>query len=58
MLKHVANHEAMVVAHNLIHPDDLRRTDYRAVPHAVFTNPQIAAVGLTEHEARAPTAST
>ncbi|MBI5089855.1 MAG: mycothione reductase [Actinobacteria bacterium] len=53
MLKHVANHEARVVAHNLVHPDDLRRTDYRAVPHAVFTNPQIAAVGVTEREAMA-----
>jgi mycothione reductase len=51
MLKHVANHEARVVAHNLLHPDAPRRTDYRAVPHAVFTNPQIAAVGLTERDA-------
>jgi mycothione reductase len=51
MLKHVANHEARVVAHNLIHPDDQHQTDYRAVPHAVFTNPQIAAVGLTERDA-------
>lgn len=52
MLKHVANHEAKVVAHNLAHPDDLRSTDHRAVPHAVFTNPQIASVGLTERAAR------
>lgn len=53
MLKHVANHEARTVAHNILRPDVLRTNDYRAVPHAVFTNPQIAAVGLTEHEARA-----
>lgn len=53
MLKHVANHEARVVAHNLVHPDQPRRSDYRAVPHAVFTNPQIASVGLTEREAHA-----
>ncbi len=53
MLKHVANHECRTVAHNLLGPDVLRTNDYRAVPHAVFTNPQIAAVGLTEHEARA-----
>lgn len=53
MLKHVANHEARVVAHNIRHPDALRRSDYEAVPHAVFTNPQIAGVGMTEPEARA-----
>ncbi len=51
MLKHVANHEARVVAHNVTGPATLRSSDYRAVPHAVFTNPQIASVGLTEHEA-------
>jgi mycothione reductase len=53
MLKHVANHEARVVAHNLKHPESLRHTNYCAVPHAVFTRPQIAAVGMTEAEARA-----
>jgi mycothione reductase len=47
-LKHVANHEARVVAHNLAHPDDLRSFDHRFVPSAVFTRPQIATVGLTE----------
>ena len=58
-LKHVANHEARVVQHNLLHdawgPDTsaLQRTDHRFVPAAVFTDPQIATVGLTEAEARA-----
>jgi mycothione reductase len=52
-LKHVANHEARVVAHNLVHPDDLREFDHRFVPAAVFTDPQIASVGLTEDEVRA-----
>jgi mycothione reductase len=51
-LKHVANREARVVAHNLEHPDRPRSIDYTGVPFAVFTNPQIAAVGLTEEEAR------
>ncbi|MGX7725555.1 mycothione reductase [Rhodococcus pyridinivorans] len=57
-LKHVANHEARVVQHNLLHDawsDDttgLQRTDHRYVPSAVFTDPQIASVGLTEAEAR------
>lgn len=52
-LKHVANREARVVAHNLEHPDRLRSIDYTGVPFAVFSNPQVAAVGLTEEEARA-----
>jgi mycothione reductase len=51
-LKHVANHEADVVRHNLQHPDDLITSDHRFVPSAVFTSPQIASVGLTSQAAR------
>ena len=51
-LKHVANHEARVVQHNLLHPDDLVASDHRFVPSAVFTRPQIASVGLTSRAAR------
>ncbi len=51
-LKHVANQEARVVRHNLLHPDKLVASDHRFVPSAVFTHPQIASVGLTEAEAR------
>jgi mycothione reductase len=50
-LKHVANHEARVVQHNLLHPDDRIKSDHRYVPHAVFGSPQVASVGLTEDEA-------
>ncbi|MDT8915417.1 mycothione reductase [Amycolatopsis sp. PS_44_ISF1] len=52
-LKHVANHEARVVRHNLLHPDERIEADHRFVPHAVFTAPQVASVGLTEQQARA-----
>ncbi|MBI4883583.1 MAG: mycothione reductase [Actinobacteria bacterium] len=51
-LKHMANGEARVVTHNLLHPDDLRRFDQRPAPHAVFSNPQIGSIGFTEREAR------
>lgn len=51
-LKHVANQDARVVQHNLLNPDDLRVTDHRFVPNAVFASPQVAAVGLTEEQAR------
>ena len=51
-LKHVANHEARVLRHNLSHPDDPARVDHRFIPHAVFGHPQVASVGLTEQECR------
>ena len=51
-LKHVANHEARVVKHNLLNPSDRIKADHRFVPHAVFSSPQVAAVGLTEQEAQ------
>ena len=54
-LKHVANHEARVVRHNLLRDWDdtesMVTTDHRFVPSAVFTDPQLAAVGLTENQA-------
>ena len=52
LLKHVANAEGRTVQHNLLHPDDLRGTDHRFVPQAVFGDPQIASVGVTEQELR------
>ncbi len=55
-LKHVANQEARVVQYNLLQQtwddtDRFRAFDNRFVPAAVFTHPQIAAVGMTENEA-------
>jgi mycothione reductase len=50
-LKHVANHEARVVQHNLLHPTAMIAADHRFVPHAVFSSPQVASVGLTEEQA-------
>ncbi len=47
-LKHVANAEAKVAFWNIAHPDDVREVDYRAVPSAVFSGPQVASVGKTE----------
>ena len=51
-LKHVANHEARVVQHNLLNPESPIESDHRFVPHAVFSSPQVASVGLTEQQAR------
>jgi mycothione reductase len=51
MFTHMANREAAVVAHNVLHGAKME-VDFLAVPHAVYSNPQIAAVGMTEEEAR------
>jgi mycothione reductase len=54
-LKHVANHEARVVQRNLLcdwdDTESMTVTDHRYVPSAVFTDPQLATVGLTENQA-------
>ncbi|MDQ2846008.1 MAG: mycothione reductase [Actinomycetota bacterium] len=50
-LKHVANHEARVVFHNVLHPNSPVEADHRFVPAAVFTEPQVASVGITERQA-------
>lgn len=50
-LKHVANHEARVVQYNLLHPRRMKASDHRFIPHAVFSDPQIASVGLTQQQA-------
>ncbi len=51
-LKHTANAEARVVAHNLAHPDHPRVVDLWPTPHAVFSYPQVASVGLTGQAVR------
>jgi dihydrolipoamide dehydrogenase len=48
--KHVANYEAAIVYYNAVLKRNVK-ADYHAVPHAVFTYPEIAAVGLGEKEA-------
>ncbi|QOR69299.1 mycothione reductase [Ruania alkalisoli] len=52
-LKHVANHEARIVQHNVLHPESPQAADHRYVPHAVFSSPQVASVGMTEKHALA-----
>lgn len=50
-LKHVANHEARVVAHNLENPQRLRAARHEAIPSAIFSYPEMAQVGITEEQA-------
>ena len=50
MFRHAANHEAELVWHNAVHGKK-SRLNYLTVPHAVFSWPEIASVGLGEAEA-------
>lgn len=51
MFTHVANEEASLAAYNGIHGGTRVKMDYSAAPHAVYSRPQIASVGLTEEAA-------
>lgn len=48
----VSSHDAHVATANML-KGNLRRPDYRGVPSVAFTVPPIAAVGLSEEQARA-----
>ena len=47
--KHSANLEAESVYYNAFGKEK-RKIDYHAMPHAIFSSPQIAGVGMTEEE--------
>src|SRR5256712_5827171 len=50
LFKHVANYESVMVYYNAILKRKVK-VDYHAVPHAIFTYPEIAGVGMKEQEA-------
>jgi dihydrolipoamide dehydrogenase len=50
MLAHVASRQGCIAAKNAMGGDD--RIDYRVVPTAIFTSPEIASVGLREQQAK------
>ncbi len=51
MFTHAANLQASLVANSLLH-GERARLDTSVTPHAVYSRPQIASVGLTEEKAR------
>lgn len=54
MFRHAANREARIAWNNAFGDrNEKRKVDRHAVPHAVFTYPQVGAVGMTEKEAKA-----
>lgn len=50
LFKHVANYESEIVYYNAVLKKRVP-VDYHAVPHAVFSHPEIAGVGLTQAQA-------
>ena len=51
MFKHVANYESQIVYYNVFGQKKIK-VDYHAVPHAIFTYPEVASVGMKEEEAK------
>ena len=53
MLAHVASRQAEVAVEHMLHAqmENAQMVNYNAVPSVVYTNPEIASVGLTEAQA-------
>ena len=51
MLAHVASRQAEVAVGRMLKQIPLQRIAYNAIPSVVYTNPEIASVGITEQQA-------
>jgi dihydrolipoamide dehydrogenase len=49
---HIAVQQGEVAGHNVAHPDRMKEMNYRLLTEVIFTEPQMAAVGLTEKKAQ------
>jgi mercuric reductase len=47
----VGSHDGGIAAHNALSGEEPRRVNHRVIPRAIFTDPQIGIVGLTEQQA-------
>jgi mycothione reductase len=48
--KHNSNLEAHYTYNNIVNSNRKKSVDYTAMPHAIFSSPQVAGVGFTEQE--------
>ena len=49
---YVAAMQGAIAAQNVLNGNSPRKMDYSAVPHAIFTTPEVAGVGLKEDDAK------
>jgi pyruvate/2-oxoglutarate dehydrogenase complex dihydrolipoamide dehydrogenase (E3) component len=49
---HIAVQQGEIAGHNCAHPDRMKQMDYRLLTEVIFTDPQVAAVGLNEKKAQ------
>jgi mercuric reductase len=47
----VGAHNGKIAAHNALSGEPLREVDHTVIPRVIFTDPQVAVVGLTDEEA-------
>jgi mercuric reductase len=47
----VGSRDGGIAAHNALSGEPMRRVDHRVIPRVIFTDPQVAVVGLTEEAA-------
>lgn len=47
----VGSHDGGIAAHNALSDEEPRAVDHRVIPRTIFTDPQVATVGMTEEEA-------
>src|SRR6266705_876645 len=47
----VGAHDGKIAAHNALSGEELCEVDHRVLPRVIFTDPQVAVVGLTDEEA-------
>lgn len=49
----VGAHDGTIAAQNALSGEPMRQVDHTVIPRAIFTDPQVAVVGLTDEEANA-----
>jgi len=52
MLAHFAAYQGQIAAHNIAQPSNLKKADNQIVPNCIFTDPEIASVGINEEAAK------